>query len=1343
MKPLKHTKYAASVTTLGLAFLGLGTETAWAIPSPELVIGSVSSLGQIFALGAAMLGGGAALAGSRSKGKIGAQNSKLLVRGGLAVLIVCLVSVGLNIWQYTNAQNARLQHLQATLNRPAESKGSKIQDKNLKVMSYTEQTENPLGMTTQEAETLLARVRSGDTSVLFLDVRETGENQMGTLPGAKHIRYPDLKANGIDTAGKQLVLFCHNGNRSSETCADLAAEGVDCKFIAGGLEKWIVEGRDFTDKKVRGLSDLRAMPSYENDRTLLDTQQVKNLIAQENVQFVDLRYPADFATGHLPDAINIPLRAMPTAKLNAAISDLPDRPIVAACYDRRSCFMSQVLGLELTKAGKDFRGRYTVPWEYFIPKKPKPHVAAWLAEHNMTYWQKTLNLLASGLLWVGERSHILLAVFLLALVSRILILPIAIKAEKDQLIIARTKPELAALKERLKDDPQRMSRAMRSFYARHGLTPMRNMLALAFLPLMMLGLGAVEKAADSVGPVLWLADAGAPDPSYVLPILFTLLGGAYLQMALTSTLRGRILSWTLGAPLLFLLVFRLSALGNFYLCTALTLLLIQRAFVTGKVADLLTALRKRRRAYQISRDHGIIPLAATDFLQGCGNKALRLSQMAWAGISVPNGVVLNHHFLQHFDTANARERRKLLDRIWHMAGQKPLAVRSSAAAEDGDNQSFAGVFESELDVDRDGLEGAIERVYASFSAAHVGSYAHDGSDTDVNILVQQMVQAEYSGVLFSRDPQAAGMMVLEYVKGTADDLVSGRVTPQTLRISRLTGQVENDAECPVDLQELRKIGLKAEALFDHPQDIEWTWQGGIVRLVQSRDITTLGAGAPTESALFHEWARVIDRVADPDPEKIVLELDEMSEVLPRPTPLSLSYMQEIWAPGGSVDLACRRLRLGYNPDETAPSHLLTVFGRLYSDLALKDANKVELNATAMRRLRKMDTEVESSYHNDFMPEYLASVNLWNAVDFTKLTDKALREQLAAIYDDFVHWTHTEIETINIAAAYYSAQAKTACEAAGLSAQDLLAGDVSFSPAGLIQQATTKPEDQRREWLQQQMGHRSVFDYELSEPRYSEIPETLEMLLRPALSATAPQPTTKPVEVQDTELARLIDRARRYQALKEEAKHNALQHLSVIRRAVVAMDRMFGTDGLIFYMSFADILDAGADTERLITQARQTRDDMRLFNKTPSLPARINTATLELASSPFGKAGAGAGENKLGSWVSGTRPIAGRAYVVDYETSANGSPLEGFEEGDVLLCSMVHPMWLPYVLKSAGVVSEVGGWLSHISIVAREHGVPMLVGADGLARFETGQMIEVSEIGEITVQEESKVVRIAE
>ena len=58
------------------------------------------------------------------------------------------------------------------------------------------------------------------------------------------------------------------------------------------------------------------------------------------------------------------------------------------CYDRRSCFFGEVLGLELDRAGYDYRGRYTTPWEYFAPSEPRPYIKEWLAEANKGYFQK-------------------------------------------------------------------------------------------------------------------------------------------------------------------------------------------------------------------------------------------------------------------------------------------------------------------------------------------------------------------------------------------------------------------------------------------------------------------------------------------------------------------------------------------------------------------------------------------------------------------------------------------------------------------------------------------------------------------------------------------------------------------------------------------------------------------------------------------------------------------------------------------------------------------------------------------------------------------------------------------
>ena len=118
---------------------------------------------------------------------------------------------------------------------------------------------------------------------------------MGSLPGATRVRFPDIAAAKLDLAHKKPIVFCHNGNRGYETCAALAAMGIDCRFLVGGLEKWLVEKRSLTGLNARTLDDLRALPSYRNQTVLLDTPDVHKLVAEDGAIFVDVRYPGEFA----------------------------------------------------------------------------------------------------------------------------------------------------------------------------------------------------------------------------------------------------------------------------------------------------------------------------------------------------------------------------------------------------------------------------------------------------------------------------------------------------------------------------------------------------------------------------------------------------------------------------------------------------------------------------------------------------------------------------------------------------------------------------------------------------------------------------------------------------------------------------------------------------------------------------------------------------------------------------------------------------------------------------------------------------------------------------------------
>ena len=287
--------------------------------------------------------------------------------------------------------------------------------------------------------------------------------------------------------------------------------------------------------------------------------------------------------------------------------------------------------------------------------------------------------------------------------------------------------------------------------------------------------------------------------------------------------------WAVGIPIFVMTGRLLGGAADIYVVVSVVLLLAQRAILSGQLNRLVLAWRRARRSIEI------VPLSDVEGLAGCGNKALRLGRLKALGMEVPNGVVLTDHFLTRFCTASPQWRRRALDRVWRKVAAKQVAVRSSASAEDGVSQSFAGVFESELDVDREHLETAIMQVLNSFGSERARSYGADQGVT--NILIQHMVEAEYAGVLFTHDPASDGHALIELVRGTADKLVAGIVPPDTFRFGRLTSMPVAGNNPPIDLRPLLAMGQRAERHFGAPQDIEWTYVGGRFYLVQSRDIT--------------------------------------------------------------------------------------------------------------------------------------------------------------------------------------------------------------------------------------------------------------------------------------------------------------------------------------------------------------------------------------------------------------------------------------------------------------------------------------------------------------------------
>jgi pyruvate,water dikinase len=181
-----------------------------------------------------------------------------------------------------------------------------------------------------------------------------------------------------------------------------------------------------------------------------------------------------------------------------------------------------------------------------------------------------------------------------------------------------------------------------------------------------------------------------------------------------------------------------------------------------------------------------------------------------------------------------------------------VAVRSSACAEDSEAASYAGQQETYLNTD--GLAEVLANVvrcWLSFFTERAVFYRREkGSMDDVAmaVVVQQMVDSQTSGVLFTVDPVHGrrDRMVVEAARGLGEAVVSGEVTPDNYTLSRdgvvkksrVVGaeRVLSDADCAA----LAGLGRQVADLHGGPQDIEWAFDAdGRLCLLQSRPITTI------------------------------------------------------------------------------------------------------------------------------------------------------------------------------------------------------------------------------------------------------------------------------------------------------------------------------------------------------------------------------------------------------------------------------------------------------------------------------------------------------------------------
>ncbi len=231
--------------------------------------------------------------------------------------------------------------------------------------------------------------------------------------------------------------------------------------------------------------------------------------------------------------------------------------------------------------------------------------------------------------------------------------------------------------------------------------------------------------------------------------------------------------------------------------------------------------------------------------EAVGGKAAGLAELTQLGFDVPEGFVILNAEKENFPEA-------LIESYQKIGGGK-VAVRSSALGEDAADNSFAGQFETILNVEGDeDLKKAINDCVASLDTERAAAYQADKgeeAETTMCVVVQQMVDAKAAGVLFTADPVSGRFdrLVIDAVEGLGEALVDGSTTPDHYEVDEsgkvvyqeLTGESAILPQAVID--GLARQSREGAEKFGKPLDMEWAIDANDKILwLQARPITTLG-----------------------------------------------------------------------------------------------------------------------------------------------------------------------------------------------------------------------------------------------------------------------------------------------------------------------------------------------------------------------------------------------------------------------------------------------------------------------------------------------------------------------
>ena len=687
-------------------------------------------------------------------------------------------------------------------------------------------------------------------------------------------------------------------------------------------------------------------------------------------------------------------------------------------------------------------------------------------------------------------------------------------------------------------------------------------------------------------------------------------------------------------------------------------------------------------------------------------------------------------------------------------GTERFAVRSTFDLEDSAALSFAGQFETVLNVRRDEIPAAIQKVresyrsgYAAYANAH--GLPNLNSEAESPVLVQAMVDAELSGVLFTANPTGQlNEIVIVVGAGLGKNVVEDRAETTTYYCNKDDGlyYYEQTGEAPLlpaeTLKRLLELGKAVESLFAAPMDVEYAVQAGKVWLLQARPITTLPGG-----------------------ETIVLDSSNIVESYPELTlPLSQSFVKEIYYRifkslllevthrhpiVESLDTEIRDMvdmangRVYYRISSWYGVLRLMPFSRFFIrvwqqmlgvenptvtaterrvPVRVKATLGAELIRCVLQTPRRMDELC------DFYDQYAIGLDRrLNAVltDDTHARTPRLLEIYHCMLDDILaRWHVTLINDIYAFLFTYLAGKRN--QEALADVRDLESMEPVRHILALVDAAKKNGMDSaayrtaKADFIEA-YGDRCLGELKLETHTYRTHPALVDDFVRARLD-TSPQPRRQMAPAKKQRAGFFAKKAKTGIRNRERSRMDRTRMFGTIRAIFRAVGTELYNAGRIddpedvFYLSVPELERNAADCREIV---KQRKAEYEMYAALPAFSRLVfdgeirnkrvwnaQTRTLHNSDTLTGVSAA------LGK-------VTAQALVV------TNPDLSLDTRGRILVTRSTDPGWVFLIENAAGIIAEKGSLLSHTAIITRELGKPSMVNVhEACSLIRTGDLVEL-------------------